>query len=69
MKDSNHLYVVEAGEWHQLPYKEALEKKIQLGRDLVIELQEVPIMQRNDSRIYDAIKAIKHNANLLKEAE
>ena len=68
MKDSRYYYGVEAGAWAKLPYNEALQMKIELGRDLISELQDAPLGNRNDSRIFDVIKAIKHNGKLLKEA-
>lgn len=67
MKQSIYLYGVEAREWKNLPYKQAVEVKISYAGALLNELLKVHFKVRDEARVLDVINAIRHNKALLEE--
>ena len=53
----------------EMPYKQAIEKKIADGKKLLERLASITFLQQDSARITDVAKAIKFNYNLLKELE
>lgn len=67
MKASVYLYGTEPTAWVDLPYIQAVEKKIQLGYELLDELLHEHYKDRDDYRITEVRRAIKFNEELIRE--
>ena len=70
MKNTEYLYGRKSLKGlANMPYKEALEVKINLAESLINSLLKVHYMERDSERINDCKKAIKFNEELIKEME
>ena len=67
MHTTRYLYNCSPQDFAELPYKTALEFKAKAAYDLITELYKPTYMDRDYARLAEAIKAEKHNQNLLKE--
>ncbi len=68
MHNFNYLY----GDYnprklHQMNYLEALHTKIELSKQLIVELQELPMSTRPMSRISDSLSSQRFNRALVNE--
>ena len=63
------LYGISPKTLADLPYREALELKIQGAKAILVKLLEPNFMDRNSHKINKVNKAIKFNEQLLKELE
>ena len=63
------LYGISPKDLADLPYKQALQLKIQGAKAILIKLLEPNFMDRDSHRINKINKAIKFNEQLLKELE
>ena len=69
MKTSFHLYGVTPNVYEHLPYREALCTKLLHASNLIDTLVAVNFEDRDDERLQDVIKAVKHTENLLAELD
>ena len=60
---------MKAKEIATVPYKKALQMKIDRAKSLVNDLLNAHYMDRDDERLLDVVKAIKYNEKLLAEME
>jgi len=67
MKTCKYYYGVNKATWHDMPYDEALLEKNRLAFELVLKLQSVKWQRRQNYRISEILRAIKHNETLLRE--
>jgi len=67
MKTCLYLYGVKEATWKDLSYIEALNIKISMAKNLLIELNKVHYMESDDVRIKDIALAIEFNEGLLNE--
>lgn len=69
MKTCRYLYNINGAELKDMLYIEAIEYKITKAKQLIEELQNVGIWNRDDVRIRDVVNAIKFNERLLNEVK
>lgn len=67
MTTTFYLYGIEPERLMQLSYFEAITLKHELAKELIAELYEEPMNNRDEERIMKVHKAIKFNQDLLKE--
>ena len=69
MKTSKYLYGVLPDVWWNLPYSEALNKRVDCGEILLSDLMKIDYMSRDDVRTEKVKTAVEFNKRLLKEGE
>ena len=68
MKTFNHLYGDnDPRQLHQMNYLTALHTKILWSKQLIDDLQEIPMMERPMSRINDCLQSQSFNRALINE--
>lgn len=67
MKTTNYLYDIEPSILKGLEYETALKVKLNAGKDLLSRLVQVHYDLRDDERVYEVYKAIRHTEKLLEE--
>ncbi len=67
MKKTEYLYGVHPKEFAELLYKDALLFKIKAAIELRGKILEEDYWTRDDERLNDVIKSIRHNEALLEE--
>ena len=63
MKTTQYLYNKEPNELPSMA--EGLIARIEAAKQFLLELQELPLLERNQKQIYDVAKAIEHCTSLL----
>ena len=66
---TEELYGIPPKQLADIPYKQALQLKVQGAKAILIKLLEPNFMDRDSHRINKINKAIKFNEQLLKELE
>ena len=69
MKKTPYLYGVEPSSFASLPYRQALQFKVDAARKLIIKLLKPHYLKRDDYRLNSVISAQKFNQKLLEELE
>jgi len=69
MKTTTYLYDCEPSEFADMPYKKALQFKINKTKELVTKLLIIPYKKRDNYRVNHVLEAQSFNEKLIKELE
>ena len=67
MKHSEYYFGVDASHWAELPYKEALVKRMELAEAHLRDIMEIDYMNRDQMQVNKIKKAISEDTVRLKE--